>query len=247
MSLSKVLCVGLAIIAVLVALGAEVLLVGFLLDLPVIGINQESVIQAPLPAMLWNIALLVLFAIPHSGMARAAVKKHITRVLPASLERSFYIFQSGCLLALLCHAWQPVPSVLWAVENQVVQGAIYAVFGTGLLILFWGIFSIDALHFHGVKQAAGDSGDPPFMVRGPYRWVRHPIQVGLIMALWATPVLTLGHLAFAGALTLYSVIATLKLEERDLRDAVGSPYARYAENVPALIPRITPWSLDRYR
>ena len=222
--------------AVAVGLASQVLLIGFLLDVAPVGINQGSA-SSVATALLFNLSLLGAFACPHSLMARPAFKRWWRALIPASLQRAVYILISGLLLGLLCLAWQPMPELLWAVENPLGRGLIYAGFFAGLGFLFWAIFSIDVLHFHGIHQALDRGGDPPFAMRGPYRWVRHPIQSGLILALWATPELSVGHAAFAGVLSVYSVVATLRLEERDLVRAIGGPYQRYREQVPALIPR----------
>lgn len=224
-----------AVISVLAGLASQVLLVAFLLDLAPVGVNRGD---PPMPwiAFVNNIALLVLFALPHSLMARPAFKRRWRLLVPDAIERSAYILVSGGLLALLCLAWQPMPAVLWQIDNELIRIALRALFAGGLLILAWSIFSIDALHFHGLKQAFGRRDDPPFAMRGPYRYVRHPIQSGLIVALWATPDLTTGHLLFASVLTLYSVVASLMLEERDLRSAIGDAYQDYRRRVPAFIP-----------
>lgn len=226
-----------AVSSVLVGLASQVLLVAFLLDLTPVGINRGE------PPMAWlaivnNVALLALFALPHSLMARPAFKRRWRLLVPDAIERSAYIFVSGALLALLCLAWQPMPGLLWQVDNELARVGLRALFAGGLLVLAWSIFSIDALHFHGLKQAFGRQEDPPFAMRGPYRYVRHPIQSGLIVALWATPELTAGHMLFASVLTIYSVIASLMLEERDLRSAIGDAYQDYRRRVPAFIPSL---------
>lgn len=226
-----------AVISVLAGLASQVLLVAFLLDVAPVGINRGEP-RALGFALATNFALLALFALPHSLMARPAFKRRWRLLVPDAIERSAYILVSGSLLALLCLAWQPMPSLLWQIDHELARGALRLLFTAGLLVLAWSIFSIDALHFHGLKQAFGRRGEPPFAIRGPYRFVRHPIQSGLIVALWATPDLTTGHMLFASVLTIYSVIASLMLEERDLRSAFGDAYQNYRRRVPAFIPSL---------
>lgn len=226
-----------AIFAVGVGLASQVILVAFLLDLPAVGVNSGGAAPAGI-AVVVNLLLLAAFAVPHSVMARPAFKHWWKARIPHALERSVYILVSGILLAALCLWWQPLPMPIWQVEGDLARGAIRVLFFLGLLVLVWAIVSIDVLHFHGLRQAFGQSGEPSFSVSGPYRWVRHPIQSGLIVALWATPDLTAGHALFAGALTAYSVVATLKMEERDLIAAIGEPYQRYRQRVPALVPKL---------
>lgn len=227
----------LAVISVLAGVASQALLVAFLLDIGSVGVNA-GVAPAPGIAFAGNLALLLLFALPHSLMARPAFKRQWQRLVPNALERSAYIFVSAVCLTVLCLAWQPMPALLWQVDNEAARFVLRALFAGGLLVLAWSIFSIDALHFHGLKQAFGKQDDPPFALRGPYRVVRHPIQSGLIVALWATPALTTGHLLFAAVLTFYSVVASLKLEERDLDTALGGAYADYRRRVPAFVPRL---------
>jgi methanethiol S-methyltransferase len=225
----------LAVLAALAALLAEVALVGFLLDLPGLGINRGESLGA---AMAWavNLGLLAAFGLSHSVMARPAFKRWWTARIPPPLERSVYLAVSALMLGLIILAWQPLPTLLWQVDGGAAV-ALRLLFFAGLATLLWAVMSLDPLGFHGLRQVfAPGSGDPPFSMRGPYRWVRHPIQTGLIVMLWATPTLSLGQLMLAAVLTAYSLIATLRLEERDLVAAIGAPYRDYQRRVPALLP-----------
>ena len=230
-----------AVFAALIGLAGQAVLVLFLLDLPWVGVNQGGDVPVQ-SALLVNSLLLLLFALPHSVMARPAFKQRWSAIVSEQLERPVYILMSGALLLLVCIAWQPIPYVIWSVEASVLSGVIYALFAAGLGFLFWAILSIDFLHFHGLRQAfSPHSSEPPFSAHGPYRIVRHPIQTGLIVVLWATPYLTAGQALFSEVLTAYSVIATLKLEERDLRSGIGEAYDHYRAKVPAFIPRPRIW------
>jgi protein-S-isoprenylcysteine O-methyltransferase Ste14 len=196
---------------------------------------------APQPwptALVLNLALLAAFGFAHSLMARPAFKRWWLGLIPASLERVIYGLVSALLLLHLCLWWSPLPQTLWRVESPVLQAVLYGVlaFGGGLIV--WSIWCVDLLHFTGLRQAFGQMHEPQFALRGPYRRVRHPIQSGLMLVLWATPMMSVGHALLAAVLTAYSVLATLMLEERDLERALGAEFRRYREQVPAFVPRL---------
>lgn len=188
-------------------------------------------------ALLRNTALLLLFGVVHSLMARPAVKCRLYGAVPPRMERSVYTLVAAAQLAMIVVFWTPMPTPLWTVSSLAGIYTLYAAFVTGNLLLLWAIHCIDSLHFFGLRQAfCENAAEPVFSIRGPYRYVRHPIQTGLIMALWATPVMTQGHALLAGVLTLYSVTATLFLEERDLENTLSDSYVSYRRKVPALLP-----------
>ena len=177
-----------------------------------------------------NLLLLAAFGIVHSLMARPAFKRALYGNHPA-LDRPIYILVSALQLWMLIAWWTPMPQVLWHANVPWAWTLWYALFGLANLLLASAVFSIDALHFFGLRQQ-----EPPFAVNGPYRFVRHPIQTGLILALWATPHMSIGHALMAAVLSAYSIAATLGLEERDLERALGDRYREYRSAVPALLP-----------
>lgn len=219
---------------ILVALAAQAYFVLFLQNWAGVGVDRGAA-AATGSALFVNLLLVAAFGAVHSLMARPAFKR---AWINARAERGVYLLVSGLTLAALCRLWQPIAEpVLWRAPDGTATIAVLALFFAGLALVGWAVMSIDALHFHGLRQARSDSPvDPPFSVRGPYRFVRHPIQTGLIVALWASPVMSLGHAQLALLFTTYSVIATLRLEERDLRRGIGDEYERYRQRVPALIP-----------
>ncbi len=226
------------LVGVLIAVAAQAALVLFLLNIGPVGIDNGSASTLSV-AVLGNLGLLLGFGAAHSLMARPRFKNWWTRQVPAKAERGIYLLVAGITLAGVVHFWSPLPQVLWSVSAEWARLLIYGVFAAGLFVVFWAIFAIDFLHFHGVRQAtAVETVDPPFTVRGPYRFARHPIQTGLIVALWATPDMTLGHLLFAAGMTAYSLAATLGLEEPELHRSLGQRYRDYANRVPAIIPRL---------
>jgi protein-S-isoprenylcysteine O-methyltransferase Ste14 len=189
-----------------------------------------------------DLVLIVLFGLQHSGMARSAVKQVSHGLLPEALERATYVHFSNLVLALLVFAWQPIPVTLWAVEDTAFRAAILSVFFLGWALTVIGSMLIDYLQLFGLRQAwswfNGETYEiKPLQRQWLYDRIRHPIQFGLILAFWATPDMTVGHLLFAGGLTLY-IIAGTHFEETDLIATFGDEYADYRLTVPGLIPRL---------
>jgi protein-S-isoprenylcysteine O-methyltransferase Ste14 len=225
-----------AVSACLAALAALLYFVGFLQNWTPKGIDTASAASTP-RAVVANCALLIMFGLVHSLMARPFFKQGLRRMAPAALERSLYILVASMQLAMIVVFWTPLPTPLWTIAARWGMLAVLSLFALGNVLLNWSILSIDPWHFFGLRQVFSPAAPaPPFSMRGPYRHVRHPIQAGLIFALWATPSMTVGHALLAGTLTLYSITATLFLEERDLVNTLGPAYRTYRSKVPALLP-----------
>ncbi len=239
--------IALAAIAYAAFLAVLAWAIGFLADAA-----TPTTVDGGRPMAWWwliDAALLGLFAVQHSVMARATVKRALR--LPPWLERTVFVFASTAVLALLFSAWAPEPTVIWQVGGA-VAGAIWAVFGLGWAIALAATFMVDHWDFVGLRQARGRRAEPRFAERWMYAWVRHPMMLGLLIAFWATPHMTVGHAYFALAATGYIVVG-LRLEERDLRARLGPVYTEYAERVPAVLPtprgrwrvRVGEWVRDR--
>jgi methanethiol S-methyltransferase len=212
----------------------------FLADLRVAPIVDRAGRLPAWPSALADLALLGLFAIQHSVMARRGFKSWLAARLPAAAERSTYVLASSVILLMAFWQWQPLPALIWRVSAQPWVGLIWVLYGLGWAIAVAATFLVDHLDFLGLKQAgwrgAGRPYEPPsFTTRWLYSWVRHPLMTGLIVAFWATPAMTAGHLLFAVAGTGY-ILVGIRFEERDLRRDLGATYERYAERVPALVP-----------
>jgi len=191
-------------------------------------------------AVLVDTLLLLLFAVPHSVMARSAFKRWWTQFVPPPVERSTYVVVSSLTLGLLFWQWRPIPSVIWHLPNPVGRWFIHAVFWAGWAIVLVSTFLIDHFDLFGLRQvflyASGRPYTPvSFRVFGLYRYVRHPIMLGFLLAFWAAPTMTAGHLLFAAATTAYILIA-LQLEERDLVSFHGEQYWAYRKQAGMLLP-----------
>jgi len=191
-------------------------------------------------AIVVNVALLSLFAVQHSIMARGWFKARWTRICPPAVERSTFVLLTNLILNLIFTQWRPIAGDVWNVGNgalaTVLQGISFA--GFGLVVV--ATFLIDHFELFGMKQVirffrGTEHSEPPFLVRSLYRYTRHPLYVGFLMAFWATPRMTWGHLLFAAVTTGYLLVA-IRLEEGDLIRIHGDQYREYRKRVAMLLP-----------
>ena len=191
-------------------------------------------------ALLINAALLAVFAVQHSVMARPAFKRMWTRIIPKQAERSTYVLFSSVALIVLFRLWQPMGGVVWNVEQPVFRAVLYGLFALGFLVVLVSTFLINHFDLFGLRQVylylrGREYTQLRFGTPILYRHVRHPLYLGWLLAFWATPTMTIAHLVFALATTAYIFIA-IQLEEKDLIDAHGNEYRRYRESVPMILP-----------
>lgn len=194
-------------------------------------------------AFLVNAILLGIFAIQHSVMARPAFKKWWTSIISPVIERSTYVLLSSLVLLLIYWQWQPMTSVVWQVENKTASLILTGIYFFGWLVVFLSTFMINHFDLFGLKQVFENLGNKQSQQAGLklnffYKIVRHPIMLGFIIAFWATPFMTLGHLIFSIITTLYILIAIKFFEEKDLLKSHGKEYEEYQKKVPMIIPFI---------
>jgi methanethiol S-methyltransferase len=191
-------------------------------------------------AVLVDLILVGLFAMQHSIMARPGFKALWTRVVPKPAERSTYVLATALVLALLFWQWLPISGVVWNVENVVGKSLLQGLFWLGWVITFASTFMINHFDLFGLRQVYLRLKDEPyqpvpFVQRAFYRFVRHPIMLGLLIGFWATPTMSWGHLLFAAASTAY-IFAGIALEEHDTHQALGEDYARYRRETSMILP-----------
>jgi methanethiol S-methyltransferase len=223
-------------------LGTFLYAIGFVSGLVVPKTIDSGAATTPLKAIVVNLVLLSVFAVQHSGMARRGFKRVLTGVVPPVVERSTYVLCASLALIAVFAFWQPVPAVVWSVDNSAAAVCVAALSALGWLIVLYSTFLISHFELFGLKQVVLNflgRALPAisFHTPGLYRFVRHPIYLGFIIAFWGAPVMTAGHLLFALVTTAY-IFVGIALEERDLVATFGDEYRRYKERVAMLLPRI---------
>lgn len=214
--------------------------IGFVSGL-VVPKNVDTGTEGPLvPTIVTNVLLLGLFGIQHTIMARRGFKRWWTRIIPAPIERSTFVYATCACFGLLFWLWRPLHDVVWSIESGAASTALWALHWTGWGIALISTFIIDHFELFGLRQvirfARGDAApEPRFKVSLFYRFVRHPLMLGFLIAFWATPHMTMGKLLFAAVTTAYILVA-VRIEERDLVAVHGTSYLDYRRRVPSLVP-----------
>jgi len=214
--------------------------VAFIGDLPVPKTIDSGSVGATPDALLIDLALLGLFAVQHSVMARASFKRWVSRIIPRPVERSTYVLIASLLLGFICWKWHPLPQVLWDLSAPPARSLVQACFALGWLAVLLSTFMIDHFELFGLRQVfdywrGAPAVTPAFRTPAFYKLVRHPIYLGFLLAFWSTPRMTVGHLLFAAATTGY-IFVGIFFEERDLMAAFGEHYRSYRRRVPMILP-----------
>jgi methanethiol S-methyltransferase len=217
--------------------------IGFVENLMVPKTIDGAVAAAATPlarAVIVNLVLMSIFAIQHSVMARPQFKRWWTKFVPPSVERTTYVLSASLALALMIWQWQPMPVIVWQIADPQLGAAITGLSFLGWLIVLTSTFLINHFELFGLHQVTNNLAGRPMPgphFRAPlfYRFVRHPIYLGFIIAFWAAPTMTQGHLLFAAVTTAY-IFVGIWLEERDLVTVFGDQYQQYRQRVSMLLP-----------
>jgi protein-S-isoprenylcysteine O-methyltransferase Ste14 len=227
-------------------LSYSLFLASFLYAIGFVGnLFVPKTIDAPLGAGGWtaiviDAAVLGAFAIQHSVMARPAFKRWWTRIVPTPIERSTYVLFSSLCLCLIFVAWQPLPGIVWDTRGTLAGQVLLALFAAGWLVVLLSTFMISHFELFGLTQAwrrlrEAPAADSAFKEILFYRFVRHPIMLGFLIAFWAAPTMSQGRLLFA-LLTSAYIFVGIRLEEHDLMQKLGATYQNYRARVPMLFP-----------
>ncbi|BBX95179.1 methanethiol S-methyltransferase [Mycobacterium lacus] len=239
--MKRYLIIGYGAASYVVFLVAFLYAIGFVGNLVVPRSVDHAITASIGPAVTINVLLLGAFAVQHSVMARRWFKRWWTRFVPPSIERSTYVLLASALLLLLYWQWRTMPAVIWDVKPQAGRLVLWALFWLGWATVFASTFMINHFDLFGLRQVyLAWRGEPytdlAFQARWFYRLVRHPLMLGFVIAFWAAPTMTAGHLLFSIATTGYILIA-VQLEERDLVASLGPEYHEYRRSVSMLLPR----------
>jgi methanethiol S-methyltransferase len=214
--------------------------IGFVGGLVVPKTIDSGAAASTAEALIVNLLLMSLFAVQHSVMARKEFKQWWTRFVPKSIERSTYVLLASLALLLLFWQWRPLPAVVWQIDDMQLAMTLMGLSFIGWVIVFTSTFLINHFELFGLHQVANNLTGRPmpaprFRLPLYYKFVRHPIYLGFIIAFWAAPTMTVGHLLFAAVTTAY-ILVGIKLEERDLIALFGDDYRRYRQRVSMLVP-----------
>lgn len=228
------------IICYIIFLGVFLYAIGFIGDFIVTKTIDSGFQGSIVGAIIVNILLLSLFAVQHSVMARQGFKKRWTKIIPKPVERSTYVLFASLVLIILFYFWRPLPERIWNTEGTILAPVLTVINFAGWIVVLTGTYLINHFNLFGLQQVylylkKREQQYPKFVTPFYYQFVRHPLMLGFIIAFWAAPVMTIGHLLFAAASTGYILIA-IQLEEQDLVRFHGEAYKRYQREVSQIIP-----------
>jgi protein-S-isoprenylcysteine O-methyltransferase Ste14 len=237
-----------AIVAYAIFFATFLYLIVFVGDLELVPRTVDVGPDSPLAiAVAIDVALIALFGLQHSVMARQGFKRWWTRVVPWAVERSVYVLAASLALIILMSLWRPIDTIVWNVGDPLVSDLIWVVFWLGWGMVLLSTFLLNHFELFGLQQAwfhvRGRPWEKP-VFRQPlfYRWIRHPLYLGFFMAFWAAPEMTAGHLLLAGGMSVFMLIA-IQYEEKDLVALFGRDYEDYRQRAGMLLPRFRRRSL----
>jgi methanethiol S-methyltransferase len=239
-SIGRFLILIYGLVAYAATLGSLTYAIGFLTNFYVPKTVDSGGASEIIIGLSLNAALVALFGLQHSVMARDWFKKGILKIIPQAAERSTYVLFSSLGLIVLYIFWQPLPQLLWSIDHEIVRITLYICFGVGALLVLYSSFLIDHFELFGVKQVyyyflgREIPEKPPFKMPGLFKLVRHPLDLGFLIVFWSTPEMSVGHFEFSVLTTVYILIGT-RFEERDLIRKFPT-YKHYKATTPKLIP-----------
>ena len=236
----RLLFFGYGVVSYLIFLGTFLYAIAFVAGLPVPTRLDGPLEGSTVEAIAIDLALLTVFAVQHSVMARPWFKERWTQIVPWAIERSTYVLFASLALILLFAQWRPIGIEIWTIENTTARIVLWTLCAAGWGTVLIVTFLINHFDLFGLRQVwlplMGRPYTPiSFRTPLPYRFVRHPLYLGFLFAFWMTPTMTLAHLVFAVTTTAYIVVA-IQFEEHDLVTEHGPSYERYREQVPMLVP-----------
>lgn len=238
--MSRILAFIYGVVCYLISMIAILYSIGFVGNFIVPKTLDSNLDGSLINRILIDISLIALFGIQHSLMARQNFKKWWTKIIPHPIERSTYVLMASLTLLLLFWQWHSLGGMIWNIQNPIVSNIIYGIFALGWLIVLISTFMINHFDLFGLRQVylylRGQEYEYlGFRTPGFYKYVRHPIMLGFVIAFWATPTMTFSHLIFALGTTIYTLVG-IKLEEVDMISIYGDLYQEYREQVSMLIP-----------
>ncbi len=240
--MSRSLTMLFALVAYAIFFATFLYLIAFVGNIAVVPRTVDVGPAAPVAtAVAINVALIALFGLQHSIMARQGFKAWWTRVIPVPAERSVYVLMASAALIILMGFWRPIDGMIWSVTNPLGETVLWALFALGWGIVLLSTFLLNHFELFGLQQAwlhmRGRQAEP-HQLRQPmlYKWIAHPLYSGFFLAFWATPHMSYGHLLLAAGVSVYMLIA-IRYEERDLTNYYGEDYTRYRSGVGMIFPR----------
>jgi protein-S-isoprenylcysteine O-methyltransferase Ste14 len=240
--MSRALTLIFAIVAYAIFFATFLYLIVFVGDFSFSSRTVDVGPSAPVPlAVVIDVALIALFGLQHSVMARQGFKRAWTKTVPPQAERSVYVLAASVMLMILFLGWRPIDAIVWNVSNYVLHDILWALFWVGWLTVLLSTFLINHFELFGLQQAwfhmrGREAAAPQFRQPFFYKWVRHPLYLGFFLAFWAAPEMTAGHLLLAVGMSTYMLIA-IRYEEHDLIGLFGKDYEDYRRDVGMLTPR----------
>lgn len=236
----RLICLLYGLVAYLLFLVAILYGIGWVANWAVPNGIDDGTAGPPGSTIAVNVLLLALFAVQHNVMARPWFKQWWTRFVPRPIERSTFVAAASLLLLLMYWQWRPMPEIVWQVDNAVGRGVLWVLYALGWVIVLYSSFLIDHFELFGLKQVYSnflgrEHVTAQFSERSLYRWVRHPLMLGFIIAFWSAPTMSQGRLLFAVVTTAWILVA-IRIEERDLTQFLGDPYSRYRQRTSMLLP-----------